>query len=731
MLLVQVKNYLFILIFLLSNFGFSQTLNIQKKAIEKQIGDASINFQSGNYENALNLSQLALIESLKLDDEFLIAHSYNSIGVIYNEFSNAKRAKEFYNKALFHAEKTNDDKLKNWVYGNLGSFYYFDENNPQKGLEFYKKSLFFAEKTKDTVQINFTKLNIASAYFTLNDYQSGIVYVNEIQDYVLSNNDEESKLILIELLGLYNSNKLNNSIEAENYFLKAIEIGKKNELNSYLVSIYSNLSKHYKKNGNLDKYTQFDNESKQLSENLFSKEKSRKFDNQAVQIELDANEIQLDKIELAYEKQAQKIYYSRIIIVLFLIIVSVLLSLLYYSFRNNKLKKENNLLLIAKNKELELANKKALESSKLKSQFVSTISHELRTPLYGVIGITNLLKDEHKELKSSSHLKSLEFSANYLLSLVNDILHINKIDENKTKLVNNPFNLLDEIHLIKNSLTYLIESNNNVFNLIFDSKIPNSLIGDKLRLSQILMNLLSNALKFTKNGTINLNVLISKIENKNYFITFEIIDTGIGIDEEDQIKIFQKFVQVGKNNEDYQGTGLGLSIVKRLIKLFESEIHLKSKLNEGTKFEFTIAFEENIENIENLNQNNDLYKNLNLRVLVVEDNKINQIVTQKIIEKSNSTCTIAENGFEAIEILSKNKFDVILMDINMPLINGFETSKKIREMAIKTPIIALTAFSKNEILDKSNSCGINDVLIKPFEPNRLFEVIANQINIKL
>ena len=129
MLLVQVKNYLFILIFLLSNFGFSQTLNIQKKAIEKQIGDASINFQSGNYENALNLSQLALIESLKLDDEFLIAHSYNSIGVIYNEFSNAKRAKEFYNKALFHAEKTNDDKLKNWVYGNLGSFYYFDENN--------------------------------------------------------------------------------------------------------------------------------------------------------------------------------------------------------------------------------------------------------------------------------------------------------------------------------------------------------------------------------------------------------------------------------------------------------------------------------------------------------------------------------------------------------------------------------------------------------------------------
>ncbi len=305
-LILQVRKSLIIIFCFIFNFGHNQTLDIQKKAIEKQICDASIQFQSGKYESALKLSQKALIESLKLDDDFLIAHSYNSIGVIYNEFSNSKRALEFYNKALFHTEKTNDIKLKTWVYGNFGSFYYYDENQPQKGLEFYKKSLFLAEKTKDIYQINFTKLNIASAYFTLNDYQSGIVYVNQIQDYILSHKNEESKLILNELLGLYNSNKSNNSTKAENYFLKAIEIGKKNELNSYLVSIYSNLSKHYKKNGNLDKYIQFDNESKQLTENLFSKEKSRKFDNQAVQIELDANEIQLDKIELAYQKQSQK-----------------------------------------------------------------------------------------------------------------------------------------------------------------------------------------------------------------------------------------------------------------------------------------------------------------------------------------------------------------------------------------------------------------------------------------
>lgn len=723
------KKYLILLIFLIFKFGFSQTLNIEKKVIEKQISDASKDFQSGKYESALKLSQTALIESLKLDDDFLIAHSYNSIGVIYNEFSNSKRALEFYEKALFHAEKTNDDKLKNWVYGNLGSFYFYDDNQALKGIEFYKKSLFLAKKSNDISQINFTKLNIASAYFSINDFKSGFIYINQIKSYVLKNGDEESKLILNDLLGSYYSNE-NNSIIAEKYFVKAIEIGNKNGLNSYLISIYSNLALHHKKNKDLEKFVYFDKQSKDLSKIVFSEDKNQQFENEAIQIELDVNEIQLKKIELAYEKQAQKIMYSRIIIVLFVIIITALLFLLYYVFRNNKLKKENNLALIEKNNQLELANKKALESSKLKSQFVSTISHELRTPLYGVIGITNLLKDEHKELKESLHLKSLEFSANYLLSLVNDILHINKIDENKTKLINNQFSIFDEVNLIKNSLQYISDANNNNFNLNIDEKIPKFLIGDKLRLSQILMNLLSNALKFTKNGKVDLNIFLTKIENKLYFLTFEVQDTGIGIDEEDKIKIFQKFVQVGKNNEDYQGTGLGLSIVKRLIRLFNSEIFLESKLNEGTKFTFTIPFEESFELIENQSINLNQYKNLNLNVLVVEDNKVNQIVTRKIIEKSNSICTIAENGFEALDILTKNEFDIILMDINMPLINGFETTKKIRELLIKTPIIALTAYSRLEIFDKALASGINDIIIKPFEPSRLFEIIANQINIK-
>ena len=202
-LLLQVKKYFALLIYFLLYSACAQSIADQKKAIELQISNASKFFQSGDYENALKLSQNALIASLKIDDDFLIAHSYNSIGVIYNELSNSSRAIEFYKKALFHAEKTNNDKLKNWIYGNLGSFYYYDDNQALKGIIYYKKSLALAEKIKDIAQINFTKLNIAAAYFSINDFKSGIVYINQIKNYVINNRILINRALSVSILRHY------------------------------------------------------------------------------------------------------------------------------------------------------------------------------------------------------------------------------------------------------------------------------------------------------------------------------------------------------------------------------------------------------------------------------------------------------------------------------------------------------------------------------------------------
>ena len=308
-------------------------------------------------------------------------------------------------------------------------------------------------------------------------------------------------------------------------------------------------------------------------------------------IEIDEYQRTINKIEQERAKQQKTLRESKIIVVLFLVLLIVLLLLIWSLYKNIKFKKQANAELLQANEALQLAKDKAEEASQLKTQFVSTITHELRTPLYGVVGITNILLDEHKELANSPHLKSLKFSAKYLLSLVNDILQINKIEENRITLENLIFNLPDEITSLKTSLDFMANRNFNELIVEIDTAIPEFLIGDKLRLSQILMNLVSNALKFTKHGKVVISTDLKCVEGSMYYIAFKVSDNGIGIAPEDQEKIFEKFVQIERKEEDYQGTGLGLSIVKRLIELFQSEIHLESSENVGTTFSFTIGFE--------------------------------------------------------------------------------------------------------------------------------------------
>jgi CheY-like chemotaxis protein len=309
---------------------------------------------------------------------------------------------------------------------------------------------------------------------------------------------------------------------------------------------------------------------------------------------------------------------------------------------------------------------------------------------------------------------------------VNDILQINKIEDNRIVLENLTFNISDEIDMIKSSLSFLTKTNDNVLHVNIDPSIPEYLIGDKLRLSQIIMNLVSNALKFTKKGEVSINVNLVRIEDKVHFLEFIIKDNGIGIHATDQENIFDKFVQVSRQETDYQGTGLGLSIVKQMLGLFDSEISLDSAVGKGTSFKFVIAFEFNperkIEIINNIQV--DMSSTQTVNVLVVEDNRINQVITRKAIEKNNYKCSVVDNGYAALEILEKESFDVILMDINMPLINGFETTRKIRLKGIGTPIVALTAFDKTEITEEALSAGINDIIIKPFDSIKLFEIIS-------
>ncbi|TDO95678.1 response regulator [Flavobacterium sp. 245] len=713
---------IFLLLIVFLNCGISSALAqsepISDAKINKLVKEAWDDFKESNFEKSLITSRVALNYATSSKNNYLISKAYKIIAGNYSELSEFDKAVFFYNKSLFYANKTNNDSLKYSLHNNLGNIYCFEKKQFDKGISYYKKSIAYSLKINAIDQVYFTNVNIAWAYFDVGKFKEGYPYLKFVGNNIEKYGDASTEIVVNMLNGMYSSFK-NENDTANAYFLSAIAAGKNSEERSDLSYAHLEYSKFLMK---IKKYKEaYENLTlyNQITEELYSQEKLKKASIAGFNLELDEYKRQIDKIENEKISQYQSLKKSRIIVILFVLVSLILLILIITLVKNIRFKKKHNLELL-KAKEI------AEEASLLKTQFISTISHELRTPLYGVVGITNMLLEEHKELSRSQHLSSLKFSARYLLSLVNDILQINKIEENKVVLENLTFNISDEIMMIKNSLSFLSQKNNNKINIDIDPDIPEYLIGDKLRLAQILMNLVSNALKFTKNGEVEVKVDLLKTEGKNHFLSFLIKDNGIGIATVDQNKIFEKFVQVGRKDEDYQGTGLGLSIVKRLLGLFGSTITLESDLGQGTSFSFVIPFEHDPEKTKKIiaEIEVDLTSNEVHKILIVEDNLINQLVTKKIIEKNNYICKVVDDGFGALEILEKETFDLILMDINMPLMNGFETSKRIRLQNIKTPIVALTAFDKDEITDEAISSGINDIIIKPFEPVKLFKIIS-------
>jgi len=728
------KNISFFLIILFIQFAFSQESKISKKQIIKKLNESGLAFYDFDVEKSLKLAKSALNEAHKINDNVLMAKAYNIIALNFVEFSDVNKAIEYYNKALYHANLTSNDSIKCWINDNLGSCYSYKKNDFNKAIFYYKKGIIYSKKINDSIDITYNQLNITSAYFAIKDFKNGFKYLKLCENYVSKKGELEAKISLANLYGAYYSS-LNLDTKAELYFNEAVKLGKQSDadlIDSNLCNVYADFSNHYKKKKDFKNALYYLELNEALQKNIYNEERVKKVKITGGEIEIDEYKRQIDKIESEKNKQLLDLKESKLIFLLFVIIFLILMLLIFSLYKNNKFRDKSNLELITANKELQIAKEKADLASQLKTQFVSTISHELRTPLYGVVGITDIILEEHKELANSPHLNSLKFSARYLLSLVNDLLQINKIEENKISLESMIFNVTDEIKTIIDSLEFIALKNNNKLITEIDTDIPEFVIGDKLRLSQIFMNLVSNALKFTKNGEVYIIAELEKVEGTKTYIKFQVKDTGVGIAKVNQDKIFDKFVQIERKEGDYQGTGLGLSIVQKLIEIFGSTIRLESELNQGANFIFTLCFEsDEVKRMDIINNIVvDLSNNYNYKILVVEDNKINQVVTKKILESNNFKCTIVDDGYASINLLENEKFDIVLMDINMPIINGFETTKLIRNKGLTIPIIALTAFDKQEITEQALSSGMNDIIVKPFEQAKLFQIIMNLVAIK-
>lgn len=384
------------------------------------------------------------------------------------------------------------------------------------------------------------------------------------------------------------------------------------------------------------------------------------------------------------------------------------------------------------------AREVAEESARMKEQFIASISHEMRTPMNAIYGMSNLLAQTKLDSEQRSYIDSVRQSSEILLGVINDILEISTLQNGKMSFESKDFDLHELMFNLVNVMQYKKDEKPLEFQLNIDPSVSVTLKGDKLRLNQILFNIVGNAVKFTDEGMVKIDVQLAEDHQDSIILRFIVQDTGIGMPADKVDTIFESFTRIRTKDRIYEGTGLGLAIVKNLVHLQEGRVWAESELGKGSTMFIELPFgkSQTVVTIEKPMVETSQYQDSKKRIfhlLLVEDHKMNQIVARKTLERQfdNITIQIAENGKECLEVLKKgNTFDIILMDIQMPIMDGTETVAYIRQYMpeLKTPILAMTAHANISKDNSFKNFGFDDFVLKPFEPEQFFEKIHRYLD---
>jgi signal transduction histidine kinase/CheY-like chemotaxis protein len=718
--------------FLVYLFLFTSALFAQKKeSIDSTLyysNLANTNIVVNKYKNAIYYTQKAINYSEANTNLYQQALQTFSLGKIYYKLKKNNDAIQFITESITVFENIPLCESYATAYYYLGLCQIQDANYSAAEISLNKsKSIRKELKLPDTDEL--INLQKAIIYRAKGNLELSKLLLNTIISKADNPRSLDAKTEALYQMGLIevSNNRYNLAI---NYFKKAYTLNSSIENLDQKSNILLALSKVYEKI--LDKSSAYN----YLKLHLNLKESLELINNERLGIDDYENfkeSQRLKKINrdvLKNEAKERANQFSKMINLLAIALIAILSLLSLSLYRNNIIRNKSNLLLQEKNKELIIANEKTEKASKARSEFLSIVSHELRTPLNAINGITHLLLEENPKKSQMHYLSSLKFSGNYLTKFINEILEINKLDSNKTEIENTSFNLKQLLQDIKNSLNGLAQENNNDFSLQMDQNIPDYLKGDPIKLSQIFMNLINNALKFTKDGIVSVTAKVAHLDPQKVILSFEITDTGIGISSEKIEHVFDSFSQGSiEINRKYGGTGLGLTIVKKLIEILGGAIKVQSILGQGTTFFFDLQFDvnQNQQQAEGLLQLYDDATLKNKKILIVEDNKINQMIAKKMLENKLVYCDIIDNGEEAIEVIRSTYYDMVLMDVHLPGINGTIATSKIREFNTQIPIIAITAISLNENREMLLSFGMNDVVTKPFTAEDFYKTIADNL----
>ena len=711
----------------------AQNLTDGKKLLTHQefralIDSSDTYYFNGKFKESLKLNIDLLQQATAIGEPYLLHLAYRNLAYDYLAITDTVMAQDSFIKSQKFAQETKNDTAIALTFMDLANMYATVQQDYKLADTYHQRSIEGFQKIKDSTRLAKAYYNAALTSMDSEDYSKAYLHIVKARALHRHHEYESFGIGLDVLQGEYYLVKEDYE-SADLYYRKVIKEATDADLPIELESAYLGYSNSlFAQEKFKEAYEMQVKYNEVLTRNLNdvasveTEMMAAKFQVDEYKREMNAAEKEKELQMLMVESKSRWNNYLLTLSVICLLTV----VLLYFAYRNRKTLISE---LKIKNRKFKQAKEESERMSKAKTKFFSTVSHELRTPLYGVIGLSTLLMEDKSLAKHKKDLSLLKFSADYLLALINDVLQINKLDSNSLEEDFTTFNLHDLISTLAGSFEYMLIQNTNTFELEVDENLPANVRGNAMQLAQVLMNLIGNACKFTEGGTITVKVEQESRTNETVGARFSVIDTGIGIAKDKQADIFDEFLQIGNDeNYNYQGTGLGLPIVKKLLKRSDSEIQLESEPGKGSTFSFSLNFERvstapQIEPTALI----DPGKLKGQRILVVEDNRINQIVTQKILEKHKVECTLAENGQEAVDQARNNKFDLILMDINMPVKDGLQATKEIRAFDKHIPIIALTAVEIEEVRFGIFEAGMNDIIVKPYDITKFKQTILKNI----